>query len=274
VTVWNVPTLSLFVAIVCISLAQLAWSGTRLVWVLGMTVPALVIFFSLRRFALAELGLGLAIVVAASARRHRWRTSTIIALTGGILAAAMLTTSVGAKIQARAKTANPFVQSTSRYAVTNQSHIDDILDAWDQVKAHPVEGLGVGVYYRADRTAEWKTVSGDVHNGILMVWLKFGLLGLATYVVAHTLLFRALAARLHASSDGEGALALGIFAFFVAQFVVTCAIFPWPYGSWGQAVTIGMLVAAAWRVQPAVDGRSSRSSAPTSSGVTYAQSRR
>ena len=35
------------------------------------------------------------------------------------------------------------------YATTNQGHINDILDGFDEVKAHPIAGLGVGVLYHA-----------------------------------------------------------------------------------------------------------------------------
>jgi hypothetical protein len=71
------------------------------------------------------------------------------------------------------------------YAATNLDHLNDILDAFDHVKEHPIAGIGVGVPYETFRIVGWKTESWGVHNAIMHVWLLYGLFGLLTYLWFH-----------------------------------------------------------------------------------------
>ena len=50
-------------------------------------------------------------------------------------------------------------------------------------------GLGVGITYVGKRTARWKGDAGMVHNGPVEMWIKFGILGLITYVALYLALF-------------------------------------------------------------------------------------
>src|SRR5439155_5279924 len=90
----------------------------------------------------------------------------------------------------RAQSLNPLADSSSPYATTNEDHVGDVLDAFDQVKSHPILGIGLGRAYKTYRISEWKTESVEVHNGLLHVWVFYGLLGLLAYLLFHSSLFR------------------------------------------------------------------------------------
>ena len=62
-------------------------------------------------------------------------------------------------------------------------HWFDIIEALDQIKQHPILGIGVGVPYETKYVYLWKTVSYGVHNGFLNTWFKFGLLGAIAYIM-------------------------------------------------------------------------------------------
>jgi hypothetical protein len=117
------------------------------------------------------------------------------------------------------------------YAATNLDHLNDILDAFDHIKEHPIAGIGVGVPYQTFRIAGWKTESWGVHNAIAHVWLLYGLFGLLTYLWLHFRLFGWLKSECRKHSGALGAFTQLTFAFAVAQFALTLGFTPWPYGS-------------------------------------------
>jgi O-antigen ligase len=131
----------------------------------------------------------------------------------------------------RAESMNPLADR-STYAVTNADHVGDVLDALDVVKEHPVLGVGLGRPYRTNRIRDWKTESWEVHNGLVHVWVFYGLLGLIAYISFHVSLFRWLK-RLQATQPDPRVRAFcqAGLAYVIGQFGVSCAFSPWFYGS-------------------------------------------
>jgi len=127
------------------------------------------------------------------------------------------------------------------YAATNLDHLNDILDAFDHVKEHPIAGIGVGVPYETFRIVGWKTESWGVHNAIMHVWLLYGLFGLLTYLWFHFRLF----GWLKAQSQNQVGVLLAFtqltIAFAIAQFIVPLAFTPWPYGSMQNVIVASFL---------------------------------
>jgi hypothetical protein len=134
------------------------------------------------------------------------------------------------------------------YAATNMDHLNDILDAFDHIKEHPIAGIGVGVPYQTFRIVGWKTESWGVHNAILHVWLLYGLFGLLTYVWLHFRLFGWLKSEARNRAGRLGAFAQVTFAFAVAQFLMTLGFAPSPYGSLQNVIVTSFLLGAIFGV--------------------------
>lgn len=117
------------------------------------------------------------------------------------------------------------------YAATNVDHLNDILDAFDHIKEHPLAGIGVGAPYQTFRILAWKTESWGVHNAIMHVWLLYGLSGLLTYLWLHFRLFGWLKSQSRSQVGTLGAFTQITLAFAVAQFLMSLGFAPWPYGS-------------------------------------------
>ena len=75
--------------------------------------------------------------------------------------------------------------SESVYSTTNQDHLNDLLEAWEEIRASPIVGLGIGRFYETPLLTPWKETSFEVHNALLQVWLKFGLIGLIAFLGFH-----------------------------------------------------------------------------------------
>jgi hypothetical protein len=127
------------------------------------------------------------------------------------------------------------------YAATNLDHLNDILDAFDHIKEHPIAGIGVGVPYETFRIVGWKTESWGVHNAIMHVWLLYGLFGLLTYLWLHFRLFGWLKVQSRNQVGVLRAFTQLTLAFAVAQFVMTLGFTPWPYGSLQNVIVTSFL---------------------------------
>lgn len=127
----------------------------------------------------------------------------------------------------------------NEFAATNEDHVNDLVDAWRIIAAEPVFGYGIGRVYPTELIAEWKTESFEVHNAILHVWLKYGLLGAIAYVGFHVGWIRAAwKAGRYAGIGVLTALAVYMVAELTATMVGT-----WPYGSTHLSVFHGVLLA-------------------------------
>lgn len=121
-----------------------------------------------------------------------------------------------------------------------------MLDAWTQVQAAPVLGIGLGTSYPTSHIRDWKEESVMVHNAPLHVWLKYGLLGLGIYFAYHLSLFRHLRIRREHSPPQHRAVVAAILAYLAAQFVVSMGFTPWPYSAVQSTNLIAFLLAVAF----------------------------
>jgi O-antigen ligase len=131
-----------------------------------------------------------------------------------------------------------FIPSTdNQYSATNEDHVGDLADAFSVITDEPLFGLGIGQYYETARIAEWKAQSFEVHNAMLGVWLKFGLIGIVTYVGFHVAL---ISAAWRHREDAAGFV--GAVAFLVGLQVIAL-VQTWPYQSFKLSIVHGLLLA-------------------------------
>lgn len=181
-----------------------------LAWVVGLTTVAICLIRLKRGGAIRVYAgvLGLALLV-------------------GVGIVAMGTETTLARLQS-------FVPSdTGPYSATNTDHINDIVDAWNVIERDPILGLGIGSHYETNLIADWKQESFEVHNAVLHVWLKFGIVGAITYLVFHVLVIRA-------AFRNPWTVPLG--AFLVGETLATM-VGTWPYGSFKMSIFHGLLIA-------------------------------
>jgi O-antigen ligase len=259
------------VATVALSLASLG-SGRRWLWIVGIVPPTAVIVLSFRRFAWAELAAVLVILVAVRGvrlGRDQMRRLGLVALVLVIGLGLLVSSRDAEQYLERIRTFNFISPSASKYAVTNQSHLDDILDGWDRVRENPILGQGVGDRFVGERTASWKGTGGNIHNGPLTVWVLFGALGLAQYIAGYILLILLLWRRAR-GDDHEAPVVRGIFAFVTAQFLVSLFVVTWPFAFWQTSILTFALVAAAFPATRGVHERELGPSYPASSSAALA----
>lgn len=256
--------LEYMVAAVAVSLAMLRTGRTKALWWAGTGIGTAVVLLSFRRYAWVELAGVAAVFVLFSGRgRSRYITGlTVLALVGVVVIAL---TSSTLQWGQRLASVNPFANAaTNSLAATNSGHLADIQDGLDQVKAHPIFGLGVGVTYVGQRTVMWKGVAGMVHNGPISVWIKFGLLGVFMYFFCYWVLLRRLWRRRGGRSPAN-LFALATLAFVVGNLAVTLSVYPWPFETPGGGMLMFALIAGAFapmRSVPRLLVRRDRSAAP------------
>jgi len=200
------------------------------------------VFASFRRTFWAELFVAGAILVFPNKRALRL---AIIALVSGLAVAAIVVPNL---LMNRVKSFNVLEgNEASEYAETNLDHVNDLLDAWDQIQEHPITGLGLGYTYETVRIRQWKTESWIVHNAPLHVWLRYGIVGLIAYFWFHLRLFGWIRGFKAGPDRWVKAFAQASFAYLVAQFVTRLGFAPWPYSETqlciGMAFLVGSLLA-------------------------------
>lgn len=246
-------TLEFMVAAVGISMVMLRVRRTKALWCAGIIVGTAVVALAFRRYAWVELAtVFTAFVLLSGVNRRRYIVS-IGAVAVACLVTIALTWSAldwGGRFASLDPTQT---RADNVYATTNQGHIDDILDGWDQVRAHPITGLGVGVLYHPTRTARWKGDAGMVHNAPVEMWIKFGLLGVGVFFAVYFILFRDIWRRRRRQRIPD-LLAFGAGAYLLGNFVVICTVYAWPFSTWEKSILVFTLIAMAyppnWRALP------------------------
>lgn len=264
------PTLSAMVCAalfgLCLSEAASGWSHGWL-WLLLSAAAGIVVALSFRRTYWAELGIGIAILTVV---RRRQRVRNLLLLAAVVLVAAA---TLGPALLTRIESLD-VTRWDSQYGQDNADHVGDVLDAWDQVRASPLMGVGLGRSYPTWRIRNWKEQSVMVHNAPLHVWLKYGLLGLAFYLAYHVSLLGWLRRRSRGLPAANSAVVTAILAYLAAQFMVTLGFAPWPYSALQSTNLIAFLLALAFVQDPSCPCQIFRSSplhstAPTTWKTQY-----
>jgi O-antigen ligase len=194
---------------------------------------SLLVLLSFRRSFWLGWLIGLIAVLIISLRSQRRLGVRIYsALLGFFVLIAVATIAIGTEtILARLESFLP--SASGQYSVTNEDHVNDLIDAWQVIEREPILGLGIGSRYETNLISDWKTESFEVHNALLHVWLKFGIAGAVAYLVFHLGLVRAAL---------RNPSTIPIAAFFVGELVATM-VGTWPYGSFQMSVLHGILIA-------------------------------
>lgn len=266
ISVFFGPTLfmSIFASIVTLA----TWlTGHRLprwyAWLVRLAAvsSSLVVVLSFRRSFWLGWTLGVAGVIAYVLRRRQASPARLISTSAAVVVigiAAFVATGTDAVIE---RLASFLPSETNEYSTTNEDHVNDLIDALGVISNEPIFGLGIGRYYETSLIADWKETSFEVHNTVLHVWLKFGLLGAVAYLGFHYRWARgmwnagidALPVRKGdagpVASAAQPAAHTGTAIYLTAQFVATMAG-TWPYGSFQMSLHHAFLLAAFLAVAP------------------------
>jgi O-antigen ligase len=206
---------------------------------LGLAIAsASMVVLCFRRTYWVELTVGGLVLILFSRRR---RASSVLKFAAALAVAAIL---LGAPFYARLQSFNLF-QTSSQFSEDNGDHLDDLLDAWDQLQQSPFLGAGLGMPYPTWRIRNWKSESVMVHNAPIHVWLRYGLCGLVFYLWFHAALFRWLKTRIRIASGRQHAFLVAALAFLVAQFAVSLTFAPWPFSELQSVTLISFLLTGA-----------------------------
>lgn len=168
------------------------------------------------------LGVGLLLVLFRGARRRRLAgltAASLLAIVGiGYVALGDMLTLIALGLADR-------LLSIGTAAQTDISLLNRLFETsavWDLIRANPVVGYGIGTefgFFDATRRGTW--VKSFVHNGYLMVWFKFGLVGLVPLLFVW---LRSIASALGSSRDRRLSGEDRAFALFAA--VTLLALLP------------------------------------------------
>jgi O-antigen ligase len=266
ISVFFGPTLfmSIFSSVVTLSTWLTArrlprWYG-RLVRLAAVS-SSLVVVLSFRRSFWLGWTLGVAGVVAVVLRRRQASPLRLLAASATVVAigvAAFVATGTDAVVD---RLASFLPSENNEYATTNEDHVNDLIDALGVIADEPIFGLGIGRYYETSLIADWKETSFEVHNTVLHVWLKFGLLGVVAYLGFHYRWARSMwTAAVAAGAKGHPemepvastllpAALIGAAIYLTAQFIATM-VGTWPYGSFQMSLHHGFLLAAFLAIAP------------------------
>jgi len=207
----------------------------RMLWLLLAASAYLIVLLCFRRTYWGEIAIGTALLLLLQ-RGHRVRNFVVVGMMLGVVAIAL-----GKPFAARVQSLD-VAEMDGEFSADNADHLDDLLDAWDQVRASPVMGIGVGTSYPTWRIRNWKSESVMVHNAPIHVWLKYGVAGVVCYLWFHVVLLRWLYTR----SRPQGNVFLQVaFAYLTAQFVMTLGFAPWPYSELQRTTLMTFILAAA-----------------------------
>jgi O-antigen ligase len=225
-------------------------SSLRKIWwgIVGGSASLLVLL-SFRRSFWAELAIG-ALILAALRRKRRLVAFGLI-----VVVAALVAGLGGDRVYQRVKSMNPFVPGQAEYTSDNEDHVNEVLDAIDQVQQTPILGIGLGKMFRTPRTSDWKAESWGVHNGLLHAWLLYGLLGLVAYLWFHVSLFRWLHRLQQLNVEPRvRSLAQVALAYLIGPFLVSFGFSPWLYGALNNDTLVAfilgsLLVSHSWSLR-------------------------
>ncbi len=240
IPVYDGPTISclVFAALLGFSYGECVARRLPRFFLLGLSVLACVmVALCFRRTYWVQLAIGALILLVLRKRRATHGLLGTCAVIG--LAAVLL----GPQFYTRLQSFN-LTQSDSEFSGGNADHVDDLLDAWDQVHQSPVLGIGLGTHYPTWRIRSWKGESVMVHNATLHVWLKYGLAGLVFYLWFHWALFRWMRKRSKHSPYSNAAFPAAALAYLLAQFATSLSFAPWPYSELQMTTLLSFIVAA------------------------------
>lgn len=181
---------------------------------------------------ISTIGIGVwAVRVGGSSRRAAFKLAATVGLVAVISVISFGPDTVGARLASF----NPFADGA--YTETNEDHVNDVRDALSVIAREPLLGVGIGTTYETELIAEWKSESFEVHNAFVNSWLKFGLLGLVTYVGFHVALGVAFLRSGSSRVVGFTAAGITLFAEQVMSMVQT-----WPYGGIGFTMARGVML--------------------------------
>lgn len=240
------PTLSAVTFAALLGLRRLPqrWSGRTIWWaVLGLASSFLIVM-SLRRSCWVALVLGTTVTMAFRPRRLVLSGSLIV------VTVAVASVSLEGSLLRRMESFSVFADR-SEYGQTNQDHVGELLDVWEQIKLQPVLGIGIGTSIKTDRIRNWKKESWEVHNAILFMWLRFGFAGVIAYLWFHAGLLRWLWTVQDSTGSEPIRTLCQVSLGFVAGHLVNGFVFsPWPYGQFQNILLFSFIIGSVMRLNP------------------------
>lgn len=227
--------------------------------------PLACVILSLRRTFWGTLALGVLITLYQAdqvvRRKHLRTLILVLAVLAPLLIQFPTTLAILETLAARARSMYVFAETPEPkhpFYATNQSHVDDVLGAWDTIRAQPILGFGIGRPYSTPRLRGWKTESWGVHNGPMNHWLKFGLLGFIGYLWFHFRIWTRMRQVQGRLQSWNRAVLVGASSFPLGLFLVSCTFSPGPYESFRSVILVFFLLGI-WSALTAAARRAAKS---------------
>jgi O-antigen ligase len=229
-------------------LTWILWGARANRWglvVLGV-LPFLALVLSARRAMWLDFAIGAVIVAAISARvDRRALIGAVVALSVAGVAFVTLTQASPAYRERVAGFTSVFSGESSESNIRSRQIENTAV--WETIRRHPIEGIGLTAPYLSNVQFQYQEPT-YLHNNVLWVWLKFGIIGLLALV---WLVWRVAALALRAGRDlrpdagfteadatlAASAVLLGFFVAMLTASFLTASVRP--------PVIAGLLLAVA-----------------------------
>jgi hypothetical protein len=210
-------------------LARGLWSSAqeRLLLVALAALPFLGLVLSVRRAIWIDFAIAALVVVLLSARvDRRVLVTAVLAMSVAGVAFVTLTQSSPAYQERIGGIATVFSDDSSETNIRSRQIENEAV--WRNIREHPIVGIGLTAPYLSNVQFQYQEAT-YLHNNVLWIWLKFGILGVAALAwlvwrTARAALAQASAlVRSRRPTDAEAAVAAAavMLGFFVASLTAS-----------------------------------------------------
>jgi hypothetical protein len=226
-------------------LITIAWVGATLL-----------VLLSFRRTYWFIWGLGITAIIYMRLRDRRTSGARAVGITTVAAAAVIAVFFFLGTENVTGRIASFLPGSDSEFSATNEDHFNDVADAVAAGSDNFFWGIGIGRNYESERTVDWKSSSFEVHNALVHVWIKFGILGALIYAGFH--ISWAVAAIRNRVPTESGRRTMTITGIFLLADFISSMVNTWPYGSFQTSIYRGLLLGVLIAATPNLSRRTSR----------------
>lgn len=226
VVFWETAKLSLNVFVFVLAAGLLFFSDRplgfreKLVYRMALILALAVIFLSSRRTSMIMAMTAGGIYLWLLFRSGRLTKAIALTAGGGILAILVVLFNYEAfetKFLSRLESIKGVVSEDVEIdAGSTQGHVQELITGWETVKANPVWGVGFAWKEDSGMTGGAQVERFWVHNSVLTFWMRFGILGVITYLYLY---YKILTVLWRASRRSASITPFIFFTWFVVEFL-------------------------------------------------------
>ncbi len=192
----------------------------KLLYRMALIMTLAVIFLSSRRTSMIMVMVAGGIYLWMLFRSGRLTKAIALTFSGGVLVILVVLFNYEAfetKFLSRLESIKGVISEEVEVdAGSTQGHVQELITGWEIVKANPVWGVGFAWKEDSGVAGGAQTERFWVHNSVLTFWMRFGILGVITYLYLY---YKILTVLWRASRRSASITPFIFFTWFVVEFL-------------------------------------------------------